>query len=208
MTRLRVVRDRTVPGQRPHGLPGPLPKAETLLWQGAPDWRGVARRVLHLRTLAVYFGVLVAVCAVRALVEQDASMWFSFFALILLGGIALGLLCGFATLLARTTVYTLTDRRLVLRIGVALTASLNLPFRQIEQASVRVYPDGTGDIALLMSGQTRIGYFMLWPHARPWRTQRVQPMLRCVPDASRVAQMLSRHLAASVEAVPLAATGD
>ncbi len=197
--RLRVVRDPTLPGRRPHGLPGPLPSAETLLWQGAPAWRGVARHVLHIRSVTIYFGILVAICTSRALIEQTGAMWFSLAALLLLGGLAMGLLVAFAMMIARTTVYTLTDRRIVLRIGVALTASLNLPFRQIEQASVRLRADGSGDIALVMSGQTRIGWLQLWPHVRPWRTQRVQPMMRCLPGAARVADMLSIQLARSLE---------
>ena len=32
----------------------------------------------------------------------------------------------------------------------------------------------------------------LWPHARPWRVSRPEPMLRCVPDAAGVAQLLSQ----------------
>ena len=211
MSRIRVVRDQTLPRARPHGLPGPLPATETLLWQGAPEWRAVARRVLHVRTLAIYFGVLLAICAVRAVTEETAAIWLSLAALLVLGSIATGLLLLFAVLISRTTVYTLTDRRIVLRIGVALTASLNLPFRQIETASLRLLPDGSGDIALLMEGRTRIGYLQLWPHVRPWRTQRVQPMIRCIPDAARVANLLSRHLRASLEHAPvpvLAATGD
>ena len=217
MSRVRVVRDTTLPGKRPHGLPGPLPASETLLWQGAPEWRGVARRVLHVRTLALYFVVLLAICATRAVMEETTALWFSFVALLVLGGIAIGLLVLFAVLISRTTVYTLTDRRVVLRIGVALTASLNLPFRQIEAASVRLLADGSGDISILMEGMTRIGYLQLWPHVRPWRTQRVQPMIRCIPDAARVAQLLSRQLQASASVVPavsfasaepFAATGD
>ncbi len=192
--RLRVVRDPSLPGRRPHGLPGPLPESETLLWQGAPTWRGVARRIMHVRAVGLYFGLLVALCATRAVMLNSPTMWLSLVMLVVLGGIAIGLLCLFAVLVARSTVYTLTDRRVVLRIGVALTASLNLPFKQVDSASVRLRADGSGDIALLMNGATRIGYFQLWPHARPWRTQRVQPMMRCIPDAARVARILSEQL--------------
>ena len=42
-----------------HGLPEPLPPGEKLLWQGAPDWRTLAREALHVRKVAAYFGVLV-----------------------------------------------------------------------------------------------------------------------------------------------------
>jgi hypothetical protein len=48
---------------------------------------------------------------------------------------------------------------------------------------------------------------MLWPHARPWRMARTEPMLRGIPDVSRVSQILARALAASagvaVQAAPL-----
>ncbi len=62
---------------------------------------------------------------------------------------------------------------------------------------MRLYPDGSGDIPLLLNGPTRMGFTLLWPHVRPWRLRQVQPMLRAVPDAARVATMLSRALAAS-----------
>jgi hypothetical protein len=75
--------------------------------------------------------------------------------------------------------------------------SLNLPFNMIENADVKLFRDGSGDIPLLLAGATKVGYVTLWPHARPWRTRRVQPMLRSVPDAARVAQLLARALAAS-----------
>ncbi|MGI4975714.1 MAG: photosynthetic complex putative assembly protein PuhB [Janthinobacterium lividum] len=205
--RLRVVREhprdparlRAGAIQPPHGLPGPLPPGETMLWQGSPSWRGVARRVLHVRTLLFYFAALALVALVRAVVLDTASMWFSLAALMLLGTVALALLSAFAVLVARTSVYTLTGQRVVLRIGVALGISINLPFRSIESADLRLYPDGTGDIALLLEGQSRLGITTLWPHVRPWRTRRVQPMLRAVPDAARVARLLADALATSAQ---------
>ncbi len=195
MSRLRVVRD--VRGGRPYGLPGPLPAGETILWQGAPDWQALARRVLHVRKIAVYFALLAAWCAGSAVLAGSPRLWYSMVALIVLGTISVGLLCLFAWLVARTTVYTLTERRVVLRIGIAMSVSINLPFRSVECASVRLYADGSGDIPVLLNGPTRMGITVLWPHVRPWRLKRVQPMMRAVPDAARVANLLSRALAAS-----------
>jgi hypothetical protein len=195
MSRIRVVRDRR-DGQ-PNGLPAALPAGETMLWQGAPNWFGLARRVLHVRKIAVYFAILAVWCAGSAILTSSPRLWYSLVALIIFGFIAIGMLCIFAWLIARTTVYTLTDRRIVLKIGVALSISLNLPFRQIDSASLRLYPDGTGDIPLLMNGPTRMGITLLWPHVRPWRLQRVQPMLRAIPDAARVARLLGTALAAN-----------
>lgn len=198
--KVRIVRDPTVPGRRPYGLPAPLPTGERLLWQGAPTGRGVALRVLHLRALALYFAALLAICAVHAIGTDRPSAWFSLGALFVLGSVALGLLGLFAFLISRTTVYTITDRRVVMRTGIALPASLNLPYAQVEQASVRLFRDGTADVALLMVGEGRLGWTMLWPHVRPWRTRRVQPMLRCLPGGSQVGDLLGRYLRQSVEA--------
>ena len=203
MSRLRVVRDRK--GAQPYGLPGPLPAGETMLWQGAPSGAVLARRVLHVRKIAVYFLVLALWCGVSACISGSPRLWYSTVTLLILGGIATGLLSIFAWLIARTTVYTLTDQRVVLRIGVALSMSINLPFCSVDSASVRLYPDGSGDIPLLLNGPNRMGITLLWPHVRPWRLRQVQPMLRGVPDAKRVATLLSRGLAASAgQTVPAA----
>jgi len=61
-----------------------------------------------------------------------------------------------------------------------------------------VYADGTGDIPLTMIGADRIAYLNLWPHARPWRIARPEPMLRAIPDAARVGEILSGALATAV----------
>jgi hypothetical protein len=196
---LRVVRasNSSSLGRVPHGLPGPLPKGESMLWQGAPSWKNVAFRVLHVRKLLIYFGILAMICLVRSIMVQAPQMWWSLFALLFLGSVAIAMLTTFAYFVAKTTVYTITEKRVVLRVGVALSMSLNLPFAMVENADLRLFSDGSGDIPLLLAGETRVGYITLWPHARPWRTRRVQPMLRSVPDAARVAQLLARALAAS-----------
>jgi hypothetical protein len=196
---LRVIRasNSSSLGRVPHGLPAPLPKGESMLWQGAPSWKNVAFRVLHVRKLMIYFAILAAICLVRSIAVDTPQMWWSLYALLFLGSVAIGLLSTFAYFVAKTTVYTITEKRVVLRVGVALSMSLNLPFTMVETADLRLFRDGSGDIPLLLAGQTRVGYVTLWPHARPWKMKRVQPMLRSVPDAARVAQILARALAAS-----------
>jgi hypothetical protein len=196
---LRVIRagNTSSLGRVPHGLPAPLPKGESMLWQGAPSWKNVAFRVLHVRKLMIYFAILAVICLVRSIAVDTPQMWWSLYALLFLGSVAIAMLSTFAYFVAKTTVYTITEKRVVLRVGVALSMSLNLPFAMVESADLRLFRDGSGDIPLLLAGETRVGYVTLWPHARPWRTRRVQPMLRSVPDAARVAQLLARALAAS-----------
>jgi hypothetical protein len=193
---LRVIRAGHK-GGAPRGLPGPLPRGEQMLWQGGPSFKHVAFRVLHVRKLVIYFAILAAIALVRSIIVETEQMWWSLFALLFLGAVAISMASVFAYFVAKTTVYTITEKRVVLRIGVAISMSLNLPFTMVESADLRMFADGSGDIPLLLQGETRVGYVTLWPHARPWKTRRVQPMLRSVPDAARVAQLLSRALAAS-----------
>ena len=42
-----------------YGLPEALPEGEHILWQGAPDWKVLARRVFHTRKVAVYFATFI-----------------------------------------------------------------------------------------------------------------------------------------------------
>ena len=178
------------------GLPGRLPAGERVLWQGAPDWRAMTRRVFHIRALAAYFGVLLAYAAVHA-VSQGKPALDVLITTAKFGGLALvplALLTLYAWGTARATVYTITNRRVAIRMGLALPMTMNLPFAQIDAAGFSPARDGTGDIALrLASGG--LGYVILWPHARPWHLAKAEPMLRAVPHAARVAQILSRALA-------------
>lgn len=190
-------------------MPAPLPPGETLLWQGAPCWRLLALRVLHVRKLALYFAALGAGLLFEALRRQTAQAWCMLAALLLLGSIAIGLLTGFAYLVQRTSRYTITDRRVVLHVGVALSMDINLPFAAVQSAALRLRRDGSGDIPIRLAGPTRMGVTLLWPHVRPWRMRNVEPMLRALPDAASVAQLLGRALAASAEqAVPARALGE
>lgn len=163
------------------GLPGRLPPGETILWQGAPDARAFLRDALHARWIAAYFVALTLYGLTQASLFGALTSF--------VAGIAcLGMLALFAWGVARTSVYTLTNKRLVLRIGVALTACFNLPLKSIAAADLRPLDNGHGDLALTLDG-ARIGYAFLWPHARPWRLRDPQPMLRAVPNAVDVATL-------------------
>ncbi len=180
------------------GLPERPPVGEVVLWQGAPNWRRLARDAFHHRKLSFYFGALWLWSFVAAM----PFTWDSAISVARNAGLALaalGLVALYAWLTARTTAYTVTNQRLVMRIGIALPSTINLPFAQVDGANLRVNADGTGDLTLALRPAQRVAYLLLWPHARPWRLARTEPSLRSIPDAGRVAQLLSRALAASSE---------
>jgi len=174
------------------GLPERLPVGETQLWQGMPDAAAVARRVFHIQAVGAYFALLLT-WKLLADWHDGAS-----FADSLLGTLkvaplpALGLLIlyGLAVVVARTTRYTLTDKRVVMRIGMVLSVTYNIPLRQIASADIRRDGDGTGDLCLRLVAGQRIAYAHLWPHARPWRLANPEPALRCLPEVVAIADRL------------------
>ncbi len=182
-----------------YGLPEVLPAHEKVLWQGSPDWRALSRQVFFVRKLTLYF---VAILAIRAtLVLLDGGTATAALKAVLmvspLAALAIGTALGLAVMSANTTVYTITDKRVVMRIGIVLGVTFNLPFGRIANAGFRDAGNGIGDITLALAGSDRIAYVHLWPHARPWRLARPEPMLRCVPDVQAVGQLLARAWSAS-----------
>jgi hypothetical protein len=191
------------------GLPEVLPAGEIIVWQGAPQWRRLAVEAFHVRKVALYFGLLMLWHAGAGVVDGQswAQVANGLVPLLLSALAATGLLSLLARLSAGATLYTITNRRVVMRIGVAMSMTLNLPFKAVESACLRLGAGGVGDIALSL-GEGRIAYLHLWPHARPWRLARPQPVLRAVANAADVALRLSQVVDATVAVSrPQAATG-
>ncbi|MBK1665990.1 photosynthetic complex assembly protein [Rhodospirillum rubrum] len=180
------------------GLPADLPPGEFILWQGAPTRRALALRVFHIRLIALYFAILVAWNVASALYDgHPLPMVLTAGAVPLIpGAIVLGLIWLYAHLIAKTTLYTITSKRLVFRFGVALPRAVNIPFKVITGANLKTYRDGTGDLPLTLAGKDRMAYLHIWPHARPWKLNKPEPMLRGIPDATEVAETLAGALKA------------
>lgn len=176
-----------------HGLPAALPKDEAILWQGSPEVWSLARHAFHINTLAAYFALILVLRGFLAYSDGVgiAAATRSTLMLLPLAAIALGLVMLLAWLTARSAVYTLTSRRVVMRIGIVLNITFNLPLAALKSGGLKLYGDGTGDIPLVLAGDDNIAYPHLWPHARPWQIKRTQPMLRSVPEAARIGAMLA-----------------
>ena len=172
------------------GLPSALPKGERVVWQGSPDWKRLAIHAFHVRKVAAYFALMLAVQAINLSGSEAQVSWKPLVVAASLYAVALGLLLGTAWMSARSTLYTLTNKRVVMRIGIVLTLTFNLPFKRIAGASLKAQGQGTGDIALALYPEDRIGWAHLWPHQRAWHVNHPQPTLRCVPQGQHVGSQL------------------
>lgn len=172
------------------GIDEPLPEGENLLWQGRPDARALMRHVFRIRLWVAYFVAL----AVLSFLLSPASgvpraIWMA-----VLGGVFIGGVWAYARATASTTIYALTDKRVVMRIGVAFPAVFNLPYSRVGGAAARAFDDGTGDIAFEIGNSDRLGFVYLWPHARPWRFRDPSPMMRGLVDIEEVSEVLRAAL--------------
>jgi len=182
------------------GLPGPLPQGETILWQGAPNWWRLAQQAFHLRVVAAYFAAMLIWRAASAIASGEAPLGALGSAALVtpIALAALAMLCLLAWLNSRTTVYTITNRRVVMRFGAALPKAINIPFGIIEGAALKPLERGAGDLALSLKAPNKIAFLKLWPHVRPWKVASPQPTFRAIPNAEAAASILASAMKTSV----------
>ena len=182
-----------------NGLPELPPRGEVILWQGRPNWFRLTVESLNLWWVVAYFAVLTAwrfITVIDVLSFERAIIMTLPFVIMTLIVVLLLMLVGFIQ--ARATVYTITNRRVAMRIGAALTVTLNIPYTQIENAAVSVGKGGCGNIALETKGASKFSYLVLWPHIRSWKISKPEPTLRAIPDVQSVAQILAKAAKARI----------
>ncbi|MFM7348422.1 MAG: photosynthetic complex putative assembly protein PuhB [Erythrobacter sp.] len=157
---------------------------EAVLWKGRPQVGLLARSAFHARSAGVYMAALAVIAAALGKpVEAAVAAG--------LGVVLVALLYFLAWLSARSTLYIVTDTRVIMRIGMAIETRINVPLKQITAAHLRLRSGGHGDIAFELSGERLLGNILLWPHVRPWHYKMPQPMLRAIPEAAHVAQLIA-----------------
>ena len=176
------------------GLPELLPEGEHIVWQAAPDWKQLAIHAFHVRKIAIYFSLMWLLQLAHYLDQGEATAYIvkQCGTSLLLAVVALGLLSISAYYAAQTALYTLTNRRVVMRIGIVLSLTFNVPLRRIMAADLGRMDSNCGDIALQLNSADRIAWLHLWPHARAWHVKQPQPTMRCLPDAEKLAHALAQ----------------
>lgn len=160
------------------GLPGLLPPGEAIVWQGSPDWQSLARAVFHTRLVAAWFVIVASLAFVSGGTGLKGAA-----VTLVAACLGLGVLYVLARASARSTIYTLTNRRIVMRFGVALPKCINLPLAAIGAADVRSLSSGYIDIVLNPTQRFPLGWLQMWPHVQPWQVASPRPMLRAVPES-------------------------
>ncbi len=174
------------------GLPERPPEGEEILWQGRPNWWQLTWESLSLPWIFGYFAVLAAWRFISVVDQMPLGQALgATVPFLILMAVVVALLCFVGYVQARSAMYTVTNRRVAMRIGAALTMTLNIPYTQMANAMLDLRKKGTGTVAFETMGDTRLSYLLCWPHVRPWHINPTQPALRCIPDAERVAELIA-----------------
>ncbi len=174
------------------GLPEAPPPGEVILWQGRPEIWPLLRESLSFNWVMGYFALLIVwrIGASSTMMPFGPAL-LTALPFLMLAAVTAAILYAIAWAQVKSTMYTITSERIAMRIGAALTLTLNLPFPKIAAADLDLKKSGTGTIALRTTGTAKLSYLILWPHVRPWHMKQTQPALRCIPDAARVAAILA-----------------
>lgn len=161
---------------------------ERVLWKGRPNLPVLTRTAFHMGGYAIYMAAMVLLALVWG--NSESAVFLAVLGVV--GAVVIQLI---AWRSAKSTLYILTDVRLIMRIGMAVEARINIPLKHIEAAHLNMRGREYGDIALELGGERLLGYALLWPHVRPFHIARPQPMLRALPDAQEFAAVLAEACA-------------
>ena len=169
-----------------------LPSGEQLIWQGRPERYALATRAMYLKFIAFYLVALIAARTGYLVVAGEPVATWSGMLIwqMLASAFVMLLIVGLATVYSRTTRYSLTNERLIIKTGAAITIHINLPLQQIIGADLREYSDDTGDITLQVSQADKLYWLLMWPNVRSWWVRPLRPVLRGLKDAQAVAHLL------------------
>ena len=177
-----------------NGLPEKLPPGERILWQGKPTVMLLAWHSFGLKLATLYVVVAMIYQLVLAFsATMQASLVPILVFYLLIWFLASSLLYLLAHFQRASTIYTVTNKRIVLKIGAALPISYNIPFKQISSVDLKSY-GVKGSIAISLLGDNKISYLSCWPHVRPWHFSKPCPSLLFLDNIEEVSQIIKKAM--------------
>ena len=168
-----------------------VPKNEKIQWTGRPEWKSFAYQSFGLKYLIAYF--VISGLYVAASMDQSFVLRIfltNFIPFVVSGFLAGTILIIIAYIEAAHTYYILTERRVILKSGVALVFVLHAPFSKIASIDRQNLAKGRGNIAFSMGSGKRIPYLSCWPSVKPWTFMSPIPSFRSIKDVAEVELLL------------------
>jgi hypothetical protein len=169
-----------------------IPLGEKIYWNGKPNWKSFGYHAFGVKYFSIYFFV----CALYSVSQIDSSFSFGAFfikyAPYLISGILAGMILLFlAYLSARHTCYVITEKRIVIRTGVALVFLLNMPLKNILSIDMKALTKGQGNVIFKVQSKKRIPYLSCWPSVKSGSFLEPIPAFRSIRDIEKIGKLIS-----------------
>ena len=174
-----------------------IPEGESILWKGKPSFWGFSWYFFGLKLLAFYLIILSVVFAARLTVTDFFTAFVVDFLPFLLSGILTScILMALAKIQSQSSVYIITENRVIIKSGAALSFLISMPFKKIKAVNLQKRKGSLGTISFELNSGKRVPYISCWPSVRPWRFKNTEPAFSCIENVDEVATILRKSVMA------------
>ena len=181
-----------------------IPDSEEILWYGKPNWKSFGYQAFGVKYLLFYFFIT----AFYAVSQTNPAFSFGAFLTqyvpFLISGFFAGLILFLLSYIAaRHTCYVITEKRIVIRTGVALVFLLNVPFKNILSIDKKILSKGIGDLCFQAQSKKRIPYLSCWPSLRSTSFLEPIPAFRSISDVEEIGNLVGEIAKQNREQKPI-----
>ena len=179
--------------ETPKNILDAIPNGESILWKGRPSLWGFSWNLFGLKWITLYLSILSIVSVARFFASDFYTAFYVDFLPFFLSGIfASIILIGLAATQTYSTVYIITENRVIIKTGAALSFLISMPFKKIKEVNLQKRGASIGTISFELLSEKRVPYISCWPSVRPWKFKRTQPAFSCIGSVDEVATILRK----------------
>ena len=179
--------------EAPKNILDVIPNGESILWKGRPSLWGFSWNLFGLKWITLYLSMLSIVSVARFFASDFYTAFYVDFLPFFLSGIfASIILIGLAATQTYSTVYIITENRVIIKTGAALSFLISMPFKKIKEVNLQKRGASIGTISFELLSEKRVPYISCWPSVRPWKFKRTQPAFSCIGSVDEVATILRK----------------
>ena len=179
--------------EAPKNILDAIPNGESILWKGRPSLWGFSWNLFGLKWITLYLSMLSIVSVARIFASDFYTAFYVDFLPFFLSGIfASIILIGLAATQTYSTVYIITENRVIIKTGAALSFLISMPFKKIKEVNLQKRGVSIGTISFELLSEKRVPYISCWPSVRPWKFKRTQPAFSCIGSVDEVATILRK----------------
>lgn len=169
-----------------------IPNNEKIHWNGEPSWASLGYQVFGIKYLIFYF-ILSALYAVSQLGPVFSLLAFlvHYVPFLISGAVAASILFVLAYLATRHTSYVITEKRIVIRTGVALVFLLNVPLKNIISIDKQRLAGGRGNLSFEAKSKKRIPFLSCWPSVKSGSFVQPSPAFRSISNIEEIGVLIT-----------------